>query len=804
MKEVALRAMERNVALSVLLFILAGGATAKNMNGVPGQYKIANGNESTGVKFKTDYTAEFFEVYSPPIQTRYSEVFWAGLPKVALPDRILERFANKTMAVVGYEVDQVRRQPNGEDIPVPITHAYNHHYCAYLLNSKKVRLVETEASPEMVQSGLAHGSEDHWATELLEGTNDDDNCISEPMVQFFSEGNGGEFRLSYHGYPKGYAQLIYAPDYFRIAPMQIDTWNREEPGPKFKPGPLPRSSQIPETAGFSGLLECPCSDRIEKVWNMTYSLQQQQQHCKTPVQTEEECWVSAELVTQSSVFRHHPVEGGVSDKPLGCSLVQHGDGTTDVYWNPPHPSMPTTTMTRERVLDANVKKDKIAFSSGQVNITVAIQNKAKDAKDAVAITIVGPPDRWFGVGFGTGTMCLHGQSDQCPDGGPYAIIVQDNHVEERKLGYHAAGSVLEPTPGFQVHRNEIVSGNRVVFITRPRKGNLFSFDLSATSVDIIMARGCGMEFAQHCAHGPGQLNFLNQETSTQICRAGLEGTIQGRKFYEDRRCPDFPRSDLKRQHNPTCDIETYQGGLYCCNHGESLLDRDQAIPWPDQFLEYQLKFRFYFEEYQLAASPGKENNSLALRRPPEDARDEYQGPSHKNLVRLFWATEGSAGEYDIIQCTNKTVAPSSQCTHVITSRFQVRDMLHDCDTHKDASFCTGKGSTDRNQTKGIQLIYAAPHCHANSCLSVELYHANTGKLLCRVEPIYGKSSDRVYDEEGFLALPPCLWGDPEEGLAPPVLLPLEAELVSIKRNNSTLPHTGEMALWQMRAIVVPR
>jgi hypothetical protein len=28
--------------------------------------------------------------------------------------------------------------------------------------------------------------------------------------------------------------------------------------------------------------------------------------------------------------------------------------------------------------------------------------------------------------------------------------------------------------------------------------------------------------------------------------------------------------------------------------------------------------------------------------------------------------------------------------------------------------------------------------------------------------------------------------------------------MSIKRNNNTLPHTGEMASWQMRAILVPR
>ena len=38
-----------------------------------------------------------------------------------------------------------------------------------------------------------------------------------------SEGNGGEYRKSYHGYPAGFAQLIESPTHFHIQPMQIDT-----------------------------------------------------------------------------------------------------------------------------------------------------------------------------------------------------------------------------------------------------------------------------------------------------------------------------------------------------------------------------------------------------------------------------------------------------------------------------------------------------------------------------------------------------------------------------------------------------
>ena len=85
-----------------------------------------------------------------------------------------------------------------------------------------------------------------------------------PTSQFFSEGNGGEFRKSYHGYPEGFAQLIASPTTFHIQPMQIDTKNRHYDGPDFRPDLLPAASAAPANASYSGLLECPCTDRVVK------------------------------------------------------------------------------------------------------------------------------------------------------------------------------------------------------------------------------------------------------------------------------------------------------------------------------------------------------------------------------------------------------------------------------------------------------------------------------------------------------------------------------------------------------------
>ena len=65
-------------------------------------------------------------------------------------------------------------------------------------------------------------------------------------------------------------------------------------------------------------------------------------------------------------------------------------------------------------------------------------------------------------------------------------------------------------------------------------------------------------------------------------------------------------------------------------------------------------------------------------------------------------------------------------------------MLRECDLGHGNPKCTGN-STGYD---GINLIYAAGHCHAPDCISMELFNADTGKLLCRMDPVWGKS-DKV-------------------------------------------------------------
>merc|ERR1712025_1465784 len=247
---------------------------ALNMNG---EYLISNPNTVSGIEWSSDYrkyeNVEYMDVYSPPISSRYGDVFWTMMDPVPLDGEFVKRFDGRSVAFVGYEVDQVQRTENG-DISVPITWAYNHHYCAFI-NGKKaeIRQVNDFIDTQDMKGAYNHGGKALHNAFLKEGLIDEDEDSEVPISWFISEGNGGEFRKSYHGYPMNYAQLIDSPATFHIQPMQIDTKNRHYNGSDFRADLLPKNSAAPPNASYSGLLECPCTDRKVKKIEYTFSTQ---------------------------------------------------------------------------------------------------------------------------------------------------------------------------------------------------------------------------------------------------------------------------------------------------------------------------------------------------------------------------------------------------------------------------------------------------------------------------------------------------------------------------------------------------
>ena len=83
-----------------------------------------------------------------------------------LPTELVKRFEGKGMAIMGYEVDQVRKKGDKdfdgsilqEDVSVPINVAYNHHHDAYITGKgSKIDKVPYDANdPSVMLMARAH------------------------------------------------------------------------------------------------------------------------------------------------------------------------------------------------------------------------------------------------------------------------------------------------------------------------------------------------------------------------------------------------------------------------------------------------------------------------------------------------------------------------------------------------------------------------------------------------------------------------------------------------------------------------
>jgi hypothetical protein len=438
---------------------------------------------------------------------------------------------------------------------------------------------------------------------------------------------------------------------------------------------------------------------------------------------------------------------------------------------------------------------KIATWSGAIPGDIS----TKSFSGNVTITLKGTSFAWFGVGFNAVTMANQ----------PYTLIVNDTAVVERKLGTcgseaeHCPGTVLAPS----VHlvSNTVENGVRTVVLTRPLVGmtkDHYTFGGDST-FNYISAVGGSQFFAQHRAHDSLTMSLMAPTGPTCVCTTGITGQLcetnatSCRKFSKNcaAHSPTLGNNheasgDLLAQRNPTCNSVQYAGGLSCCHHNRIMLDKEQTrwdadtdpVTGKSNLLRYHMKFRFWYQEYKPAVAASGAT-------PATNA-------SHEDLPRIYFQTEANAGEYDIppafyLEGQPKVVGypdvkpwpeltPGSSCTGKCP--------------HGDDCECVHT-ITYNHTVSNMRLIYAGGHCHAPSCIGIWLYRNDPGhemELLCHQAPIYGNGTGvnsvaGMYDEAGYLALPPCLWG-PDEGLEPSVLLPPNTELVSIKRNRNT--HQG--------------
>ena len=299
--------------------------------------------------------------------------------------------------------------------------------------------------------------------------------------------------------------------------------------------------------------------------------------------------------------------------PAWCTVSISSDGGATVRFN-------TKSDSKACCKNAN---GLVGTAQSLVKLQLAVPPASPSSN--VTITMSGPANVWFGVGFGATLM----------DAQPYAIIVEGGgKVSERQLAKESPGTELKPT--LFVVSSTVVAGVRTVVLTRRAHvgaAPYFSFDSETLSIDFINAIGSSPTLSYHKSKTVSSISlFPADEAPACICKypAAEFGALAGQIKYLPTgetvgfaagRCAPQPREDLLAMKNPTCDIRAYQGGLLTCHHKWVLLDAEQEQPWTDQPLVYYKKFRIYYQE--------------------------YDATKHANLFRSDWgiAADGDHAEY---------------------------------------------------------------------------------------------------------------------------------------------------------------
>lgn len=733
--------------LFVLLGLAGMGMAFENMNG---EYLITRTPNAPAGNFSTKWSeysnevggVDYFEVYMGPITHLYGQVWWKELPEVALPDELVQKFDGKAMAIVGYEVDQVRKTAEG-DVSVPINVAYNHHHDAYIIGegSKMERVRYDPLDPSVSPMARA---DPNFRLLPVEHT---PSLRGLPTSAHFANGNGGEYRKSYHGFPSPVAYVLESPKSVHVLPMQIDTWNRDKMnisgGSPFVSGPVPNRSLAPSGPGalYSGLLECPLTDRVQKNieggpgYNSTYAqaifqCASNATRCAHTIATAQECFDAARQMSGIGKAKVETSEGESDTRAPGCTVTYNGTVVLAFF----------NAKTTEQCCGAGVSQ-----ITGTAQSFVDLELSVSD--DTARITLTGPDGLWFGVGFFAQSM-----ADL-----PYVVVVDGaGAVSERRLANHASGKLLAPT--VTVASNTVHAGRRTVVLSRPARGvtpDHANFTMTDLQIPIINAIGTTSALVMHQNKTASSITLWPAGKDQPVCLCehpaapfgSAQGTLKylptGEAFGFTNFCEPEPRETILASRNPTCDVRSYVGGLQVCKHMWSLLDTDQPQPWPDQPITYYQKYRFYYQEYK------SDFHSLG----------QWSGT---------WGIGAAGGlaEYDVPKCAPGT--PAKDCTHMIWG------------------VLTPQGDN-------LHIAAINFHCHAPTCLVIEMWNNHTGKLVCRQEPVYGgtgKIDLAKYDEPGYILTPPCLWGD--EPLEP---MPLASGVTFMIKaiTNATYGHHGEMA-----------
>jgi hypothetical protein len=114
--------------------------------------------------------------------------------------------------------------------------------------------------------------------------------------------------------------LLESPASFGLQPMMINTKNPN--GGPHPGGPVPTGNKAPPGAVYSGLLECPCTDRKKKV--VTNHNTQELGACAVQVAGAPACFAAVAALGLTPITSNSTVGSGAA--PPGCSVVATQNG----------------------------------------------------------------------------------------------------------------------------------------------------------------------------------------------------------------------------------------------------------------------------------------------------------------------------------------------------------------------------------------------------------------------------------------------------------------------------------------------
>lgn len=806
-------------------------AAAGNMNG---DYHFANQLPGTNA---THRSQDYFDVYVD-LESVYGEVNW-GQHNTPLDPAFVAKYDGKMINIVGMEFDIVRKGADGAEVSIPSWEQYNHHYNNMVMG-KGATLVKTGAPS--VAADL-HGTQHLPGYHVVSAA----TGAAAPAYsnQFLPMGNGAESRKSFHFFPPGYGALVESPNAHQVSPMIIDTANRDgtHGSPSTRHGVVPTSSNVQPDAMYSGLMECPCTDKWEK--HVTSVATKSEGTCAVPVASAEQCFEAAAELGLSPVAANRTESSAAS--PQGCH-VTGVPGGYDVVFNTAASAVPCgatagwarMTGTTESLVDITVdlRPDPLApaasivgewsyvpGSSPQLHYTYdAVVTQAADGTYAARCVCTSPTcSPWSTISGGrvaNGTLSLFA-------GAPGAISADGNTI-----------TFANGPPGATVWRRA-VDGNATITLSGPG-GVWFGAGFGAADHSggaggsqgltmvgtpwAIVVSGSGVEERKLGNHEPGTVLAPTVAVVSDTEAGGRRTVVLARRMRAgafnfgaqaafgviDAVGASPALAHHKQEASATMYLVDVDAPTCVCKDGSgqgTLVGREWGAqrchprPWSQLFDDPKwadndrVNPTCLLKSYRggLRCCTGgtvlldrnqtvpqtKDNFQLKYRYYFE----EVAGASAVvDTFFTYWWTEYNNNEHDVPACR-----AGEECTYQMTSNFTAGDMMAQTGALHGA--------------KGIELIHVHGHCHIG-CQSMELWIMDDPahpRLLCKTKVVYG-TGDAAHDEMGYiLGNEPCIFGRAEDGYETPTVLKPTTKLMSVGYQNNTVTRYGDMTQWQIQA-----